>query len=200
MSKVFTAAQPERRDVLVAEVTDWVLQNGVDGFSLRAVARALDTSARMLVYHFKSKELLLAEILQQVAKRWMDGMRFSPHARLSVQLASLWQEHLTTPSAHNLHIVTLQLWATGLASRDPAYRAFVEILSGGWVDVLTEHMSASGIAADLARSRATLCVAAIEGLLLHRLSDPSLPTEQAFGHMVDMVAAWETGAMDGVGG
>ena len=179
--------------MLLTAVTEWVLQNGVNEFSLRRVAKDLNTSARMLVYHFQTKDALLAAVLEQIAQRWMGGVRFSPNFRLSDQLSDLWRDHLTTPTAHGLHIVTLQLWATGLASKDPIYAPFVEILSGGWVDVLADHMTASGVGAELARTRATVCVATIEGLLLHRVSNADLPTDQAFAAVMDLLRSWEGG-------
>ena len=194
MSSVQTIPQASRKTVLLAAVTGWVLENGVDGFSLRAVAKALGTSARMLVYHFETKEALLAAVLEQIAQRWMGGVRFAPHVRLSDQLAEMWEQHLTTTDAHGLHVVTIQLWATGLASRDPVYMPFVDILSKGWVEVLADHLRASGAGGVESEARATLCVAAIEGLLLHRISAPDLPTDAAFAAMLDVLRFWEDAA------
>lgn len=186
-----TVSDPSRKIVLLMQITDWVLQNGLDGFSLRAVADDVGTSARMLVYHFDTREGLLTQVLEQVAKRWMGGVRFSDNLALSDQLADMWDQHLTTDQAHSLHTVTLQLWATGLAGRAPMYAPFIDILSRGWVELIAAHMVAQGVPAQTALTRSTLCVAAIEGLLLHRISDPTLPTDAAFAELLAVLRGWE---------
>ena len=49
----------ERRDELLEATAAYLLRNGVAGLSLRPLAAAIDTKARLLIYHFGSKEQLL---------------------------------------------------------------------------------------------------------------------------------------------
>ena len=51
---------PERRQELLESVVEYVLKNGLTGLSLRPLANGVGTSARMLLYHFESREKLLA--------------------------------------------------------------------------------------------------------------------------------------------
>src|SRR5215468_2163842 len=60
---------PGIRSRLRERAADYVLANGLADFSLRPLARALKTSARMLVYHFGSRENLLREILETLRER-----------------------------------------------------------------------------------------------------------------------------------
>ncbi|MFZ9395925.1 MAG: TetR family transcriptional regulator, partial [Erythrobacter sp.] len=49
------------REILLPRLAAHVLAHGLAGASLRPLARAAGTSARMLIYHFGSKERLIAE-------------------------------------------------------------------------------------------------------------------------------------------
>ncbi len=187
------APLPIRQDTktrLLSGATHWLLNHGAEAFSLRLVARDLNTSARMLVYHFGSKTGLLEAVLAEIARRWMLGVQQFEAAGLARQLRVLWSDQLMRPDAQKLHVLTLQLWATGLTSRDPAYSPFVKTLSKGWIEVLARHFLTHGHGAEDARARAMLCVAAIEGLLLHHMSDDALPADAAFRHLMDVVEGW----------
>src|SRR5262249_49327834 len=48
---------------------DYLLEHGVANASLRPMAKALGTSARILMFHFKSKEGLLREALEELQLR-----------------------------------------------------------------------------------------------------------------------------------
>lgn len=62
-------ADPQRRARTLAAATDYVLEHGLDELSLRPLAAALDTSPRMLLYDFGSKEELVAELVASVRDR-----------------------------------------------------------------------------------------------------------------------------------
>src|SRR3954449_1129701 len=57
------ASDPARRQALLAAAGDHVLEHGMADLSLRPLAAALGTSPRMLLYHFGSKEQLVADVL-----------------------------------------------------------------------------------------------------------------------------------------
>ena len=68
----------ERRDELAEGATDYVLEHGLIGLSLRPLAAALGTSDRMLLYHFSDKDDLVATVLR-VSNRPVRGRH--PRAR-----------------------------------------------------------------------------------------------------------------------
>jgi AcrR family transcriptional regulator len=64
-----------RRAELLEKVVDVMLLEGVSELSLRPLAKAVGTSARLLVYHFGSKEKLLTDALEQVRQRIEGSLR-----------------------------------------------------------------------------------------------------------------------------
>src|SRR5712671_4570917 len=60
---------PQRRAALLAAFADYVLEHGLADLSLRPAAAALDTSPRMLLYHFGSKEELVVEAIAAIRAR-----------------------------------------------------------------------------------------------------------------------------------
>ncbi len=51
-------------------VAAYVMQHGLAGMSLRPLAKAAGTSDRMLIYHFGSKDALVAELLAFLAQNF----------------------------------------------------------------------------------------------------------------------------------
>jgi AcrR family transcriptional regulator len=65
----------ERRTVLLDKIVDVLLAEGISDLSLRPLAKAVGTSARLLIYHFGSKEKLLTDALEQVRQRIEASLR-----------------------------------------------------------------------------------------------------------------------------
>lgn len=61
--------QPERRAALLAACTDELLRRGLPGLTLAQLAEAADTSPRMLLYHFTSRDQLVLEALHEARRR-----------------------------------------------------------------------------------------------------------------------------------
>ena len=60
-----------RRAELAEAATDYVLEYGLIGLSLRPMAAALGTSDRMLLYHFGDKDDLIATVIRRPrTARW----------------------------------------------------------------------------------------------------------------------------------
>ncbi|MEV6478813.1 TetR/AcrR family transcriptional regulator C-terminal domain-containing protein [Streptomyces sp. NPDC051576] len=59
---------------------------GLDGLSLRAIAKELDVKAPALYWHFKDKQALLDEMATEMYRRMVAGSATDP--------AGTWQEHL----------------------------------------------------------------------------------------------------------
>src|SRR5258706_10044550 len=71
----------ERRDELLRRSRDYLLAHGVADLSLRPLAAAIGTSARLLVYHFGSKEALVTAVLDDVRHRFQASFTASPRIR-----------------------------------------------------------------------------------------------------------------------
>jgi len=59
---------------LLVPMAHFVLEHGLQNVSLRPLAKAADTSDRMLIYHFGSKDALLAAIMQCIAAQMVAGL------------------------------------------------------------------------------------------------------------------------------
>ena len=68
------ARQKPDKTALLSALADHVLAEGLNTASLRPMARAADTSDRMLIYHFGSKDGLIAELLAFLAARMAAGL------------------------------------------------------------------------------------------------------------------------------
>ncbi|KEO91844.1 TetR family transcriptional regulator [Erythrobacter longus] len=56
------------KETLLPKLAAHVLQHGLGGASLRPLAKAAETSDRMLLYHFGNKEALIRELLAYIAE------------------------------------------------------------------------------------------------------------------------------------
>ena len=56
-------SNPQIRARLREQAVDYVMSRGAADLTLRPLAKALKTNARMLMYHFGSREGLMREIL-----------------------------------------------------------------------------------------------------------------------------------------
>ncbi|NSL43829.1 TetR/AcrR family transcriptional regulator C-terminal domain-containing protein [Streptomyces sp. 8P21H-1] len=76
---------------LVADTALRLLNDvGLDGLSLRAIAKELDVKAPALYWHFKDKQALLDEMATEMFRRMIAGTRIPPGAR--------WRERLLLTS------------------------------------------------------------------------------------------------------
>jgi AcrR family transcriptional regulator len=64
-----------RRQELLEQIVDALLEEGISELSLRPLAKAVGTSARLLIYHFGSKEVLLTQALERVRVRVRNALR-----------------------------------------------------------------------------------------------------------------------------
>src|SRR3954451_7019397 len=90
--------QTRRRDEVAAAATDYVLEHGLIGLSLRPLAEALGTSDRMLLYHFEDKDDLVATILRSTSARSAQSLRELPTPRdVRAAVRELWRAVTTGP-------------------------------------------------------------------------------------------------------
>ncbi|OAT69768.1 hypothetical protein AWB85_19100 [Mycobacteroides immunogenum] len=122
--------------------------------SLRAIAGELDTSHRMLIYHFGSRDGLLAAVLthlrQEDQKRYL---RLGLAEGSGKVVEAIWQEHLDTSTSARGRAF---FYILGKASRDPeTYRGFLESLEDTTL-LLADLIAGSGVPPDKAYAQAFL--------------------------------------------
>jgi AcrR family transcriptional regulator len=143
--------QPEKRQRHLEGTVDYVLRHGLAGLSLRPLAEALATSPRLLLYHFGSKEALVASAL--------DAAR----ARMILQLDlgtrrgsfSAWWQELSRPEIQPYWRLILEVYALGLQG-EGVYADMLRRAIADWITALPV----------VDQDVATLMVAVVGGLLL----------------------------------
>jgi AcrR family transcriptional regulator len=156
---------PGIRASLRDQAVDYVLSHGVGDLTLRPLARVLKTNARMLVYHFGSREGLMREILSRIRERedariegWFQSGK---NPRTMPQFLRWFWKRSAAPRLRPAIRLLFELYA--LALRNPrAYPGVLEDPLAYW-QKLTEK---AGIPAKPDAVEATLLLAATRGLLL----------------------------------
>jgi AcrR family transcriptional regulator len=158
----------ERREQLIDEALAYFLEHGLAGLSLRPLAEHIDTSARLLVYHFGSKDGLIAAVMDEVRARTQKSFagyaaRRARGTRTDVMHA-FW---IWTIRPANVRYMRLLFEVQALALQNPAgYARYLEGTSSSWLDLIERSLPPSSDN----RAVATLCAAVMDGLLLEYLS------------------------------
>lgn len=177
----------DKKQILLDKTVQWLLTNSAEDFSLRRVASDIGTSARMLVYHFGTRDNLLISALSEIADQWMSSFKVNEAKSTEQQIRELWHHTLSTEQTLNLHRLSFQMWATGLATQNPIYRPFLKRVANDWIDTMTESLIRDRLSPLQAKIHSTLIVSGIEGLLLQSMTAPELPVNEAFEELITKV-------------
>ncbi len=177
-------ASPGRWDELAEQATDYVLGHGIAGLSLRPLAAALGTSDRMLVYHFGSKDALVAEVIERSNGRsiaFLAGLE--PASSPGDAVLALWRAW-HEPVVDRCLRVYAQSAALGLLGDEP-YLGAARRSNATWTDEVTRYFERSGVPADRAERLGKLADAALFGLWL---DESAADDAAATGRIVDDLA------------
>ncbi len=156
------------RERLLDAAIDHFGRHGIGDTSLRGIAEAVGTSHRMLIYHFGSREGLLAEVTREVEARQRAVMTMTYGADLPpFEAASQYWEQ-TVEAALRYGPLFFELAAHAIQGKGHA-TALREELVAAWLPTVTELCRSIGIAGDQAETYARLCLGAVRGLLLDLL-------------------------------
>ena len=177
----------DRRAKLLDEVADYILNNGLADLSLRPLATAIDTSPRMLLYFFGSKERLIAEALAHIRVReQIDFKRAVSKPRAPDRLESLLRDWRSSASPRREKYSRLFFEVYGLALQNPEqFPGFLERALGDWLPLFEQAFAAAGVSSAPAKTLATLALGAVRGLHLDLLATGDRKrTEAAFQEML----------------
>ena len=155
----------ERRVAWTEAATDYVHEHGLIGLSLRPLAATLGTSDRMLIYHFGSKDELVAAVLRASNDRaaaHIAALGPSPDLRTAVE--DLWAA-VTSPTLERCQRLYVEAAALGLFGKEP-YASVVREANARWVAALADHLVASGVRPSLTRRVVPVIDAAFMGFQL----------------------------------
>jgi AcrR family transcriptional regulator len=150
----------------------YFLRHGVANLSLRPLAKAAGTSARMLLHYFGSKEALISEVMEQAQTRLQAGFQElagrSSARKPENLLRDFWRVLSAKPNQPTLRLLfEVQM----LALQNPKrYRRYLTRTSATWRHLISQALPAKQ--RDVVT--ATLYTAVIDGLLLELLSTGDL--------------------------
>lgn len=154
---------PELLDAIVA----YLIKHGVANVSLRPLAKAVNSSPRVLLYYFGSKEQLLAQAIGRLRERQSAGfgqLRAASYATPADACRAIWQQ-MSDPRALTMFQLSIETYTRALRNR----RSFASYLRSGvedWLQFISRPLIEKGADAENARLYATVVIAGFRGFLL----------------------------------
>lgn len=175
---------------LVAAVLGEMSTHGLGGHSLRALAASVGTTHRVLIYHFGSKQGLLAAVVQamdvgqrQLLAEVLDSGDPDAHQRLR----QLWTK--TTDQAAAFGPFFFEIAALAMRNRSIA-QSLRHHMVDFWLENLTEVFIREGVDPRRARAAARLGLAAGRGLLFDLLlTGDTVEVEEAMDLLVELLSS-----------
>ena len=158
------------RDQLLAGAVDYFASHGIGDVSLRTIAAELGTSHRMLIYHFGSRDGLLAEVVRTVEagqRAALVDLMAGTDLPLDERGRRYWRQ--VSEAALVYGALFFELTAHALQNRPYTGELRAELITP-WLDSLTTLLADAGIPRAEAPSYARLGLAAARGLLLDLLA------------------------------
>jgi AcrR family transcriptional regulator len=121
----------QRRQALLDALVDEFAVRGIGDRSLRDVAAAVDTSHRMLLHHFGSREELLLAIVDEVERRQIALMQELPEDPADA-IAAMWAD-LRRPELRPFERLFFECYARGVQGEQPFAR-MVPAAVNSWLD------------------------------------------------------------------
>jgi AcrR family transcriptional regulator len=173
------------RDQLLTRVMAFAAAEGIAGKSLRKIALGARSSHRMLLYHFGSREGLLAAIVATMETRQREVMAaMADHARTPREvMLGLW-EQVSQPDL--LPFVRLFFEVFGMVAQGaPGVEGLRETLTRPWLTDAAAVADELGLPADPVELR--LGVAVSRGLLLDLVAGADLAeVDASYRRFVDL--------------
>jgi AcrR family transcriptional regulator len=158
----------ERREELLEKIVDVLLARGISGLSLRPLADSVGSSARLLIYHFGSKEELLACALDRVRSRIAAAVgelkAKESTASLEEFLRMFWKWAIQEP---NQRYFRLLFEIDGLAMHEGKVVPAKARVAGvnRWIQIFERKVETLADTTDGRLGASTIILAAITGLL-----------------------------------
>jgi AcrR family transcriptional regulator len=156
------------RSRLLDAAVDLLGREGVGDRSLRRLAEALGTSHRMLIYHFGSRDGLLAAVTARVEERQREALAATyDEDRPPLEAAAAYWEQVVGETLRYGPLF-FELAAHAVQGRPHASSLRADLI-GAWLPPLVELVRRLGVPAGQAEAHARLALGAARGLLLDLL-------------------------------
>jgi AcrR family transcriptional regulator len=150
-----------RASELLAGAVAYLSREGIEHFSLANLASALGTSSRMLIYHFGSRDELLASVQLQLRQRVTAELRELRFDRLGEAVRATWNYYVP-----RLPHMELFFSLTSRAFENPAaFTAFTSTAVSDWEQFFLEVAAREGYQDRDALPIARVALAGFRGLI-----------------------------------
>jgi len=154
------------REELLAAVIAWVSANGLGDVSLRTLAEAIGTSHRMLLFHFGSKDQLMADVVRAVEadqRATVEEIAADDDLDVTARMRQHWLSLLDPALRNNIRLF-YEVYADALRGRTYT-KDFLDEVMDAWLPPVTAALEATsgGVNAPV---DARLILAVTRGLLL----------------------------------
>jgi len=157
----------DRREELLGRIVETLLDRGISDLSLRPLAKSVGTSARLLIYHFGTKEILLSDALTRLRQQMENELRrvAPPDNTRSLEefLLLFWRWVLRNQNVRYFRVLfevnTLVLQGRGRNS------ALAKTGVMTWLSLLQREFQQIGGGRHDASGQATFVIATVNGLL-----------------------------------
>jgi AcrR family transcriptional regulator len=169
-------AKSQRREDLLEAAIEYLLNNGIANLSLRPLAAGVGSKARLLIYHFGSKDALVADAMIVVRERVQNAFAEVVHNGVGLLpsqiITTFWK--WATAVEHQQYL-KLFFEVHGLALQGPAqYGPYLEGAVASWIEMMASALP-DRLPQKKRHALATLAVGAVAGLLLDYLSSRNQP-------------------------
>jgi len=159
-------ADPERKEELLDAALGYVVAHGVSDMSLRPLARAVGSSPRALLYHFGSKEELVAHILARAAARQREIFAQLKSRNVGSRKAcrAIW-DVMSAPSSETAFRLFFEVYGLALQDRK-RFSFFLKRVVQDWLTFIAEPLQKQGWRRRDAEAFATVLIAGYRGFML----------------------------------
>ena len=160
-----TLRHQHRRPELLAAATEYILEHGIAGLSLRPMAEGLGVSHSTLLRHFGTKEALVTEVIDRIRSDLFNGPRAAAgDDTLEQVLRAVWKR-LCEPDERRQFVLLFEVVA--LHARDPdRFGSLTPMLITDFLGPVEAALRNHGWSLREARELATGYLALVRGLQL----------------------------------
>jgi AcrR family transcriptional regulator len=159
----------EARARVLADGVQHVLAHGFGDASLRSIAAALDTSHRMLIYHFGSAEQFWDALIGELRLHEQRSLAHAAREGRTPDLEEIWAELSSDRQLSRMRLI-FEIYGRALNDRT-RFEHFLSSIVDGWLDAIGSAFQLQyGLSPARARLQARLGLAVMRGLLLDLLT------------------------------
>jgi AcrR family transcriptional regulator len=164
-----------RRDELLERAYRYVLRHGIAALSLRPLAADVQSSPRVLLFLFGSKDELVRALIARARAdelRMLDELhegRDDGEADIFDVAGEVWT-WLAAPAHRAVLTLWLESYARSLIEPDGPWSGFAEATVRDWLDLLAAAQPDDGRPATARKAERTLVLAVLRGALLDLLA------------------------------